>query len=263
MSRVLTTALLLLLIAAVPAVAQIPQPFPSSGPAAPGFLPRFDFAISLEHLVDDDSRFVWDAHIAGELDFVDYGVGRVTFGAAYETVLGNEFQPFDPEQGHYTLEGAASGRAGPVEIAGVLHHVSRHLGDRAKDRPVDWNMLGGRVRAGGRRGRSAFDARVDLRRTIQKSFVDYTWELNGAARVQSDVTPHVAVIAGGGGRILATDGSRGRGTQHGLRGEGGVRLSGQSAALELIVAVERRVDPYQLEFASVTWVAAGFRLTSR
>jgi hypothetical protein len=63
--------------------------------------------------------------------------------------------------------------------------------------------------------------------------------------------------------FLGTDGSQDRGTQVGLREEGGVRLVGKAAAIELFVAVERRVDPYPLEFGVSTWVTTGFRLVSR
>ena len=65
-----------------------------------------------------------------------------------------EFRQFDPNQGNYTLEGSGSVRAGPIEVAGVFHHVSRHLSDRPKRFPVDWNMIGGRIRAATARGRS-------------------------------------------------------------------------------------------------------------
>jgi hypothetical protein len=42
-----------------------------------------------------------------------------------------------------------------------------------------------------------------------------------------------------------------------------VRLTGSGAAVELFLAVERRIDPYPLEFGSATWATAGFRLLSR
>ena len=99
------------------------------------FLPRYDF-----HLVrrrrspsDDDPRFSWDTHFGGDFDFVDYVAGRATFVADYEAVLGSEFRPFDPNQGNYTLEAFVVGaRRASTEVAGVFHHVSRHLSDRPK-----------------------------------------------------------------------------------------------------------------------------------
>jgi hypothetical protein len=256
----------LLLIAAPPAAAQTARLPISSVPASggdPEFLPRFDFAIGLEHLFTDEQRFVWDANLAGELDLVDFGNGRVTFAAGYENVLGSEFQPFDPEQGHYTLQGGASGRVGAVEVGGVLHHVSRHLGDRAKRRPIDWNMLGARVQTSVRTSDAEFDTRVDIRRAIHTSFVDYEWELAGDARLRVAVARRVALMAAGTAQVIGTDDTSARGTQYGMRAEGGVRLLGPAAALELFAAAERRIDPYQLEFSTATWLTAGFRLTSR
>jgi hypothetical protein len=64
-------------------------------------------------------------------------------------------------------------------------------------------------------------------------------------------------------RVLGVDGSHDRGTQVGYRGEGGVQITGKAGALELFVAVERRIDPYQLQFGTADWVTSGFRLVSR
>jgi hypothetical protein len=149
---------------AVPADAQTTWPS-QSGPRPSGveFLPRFDFLVSMEHLFSEERRFVWDANFGGDLDIVDYGGGRLTFVANYQTILGSEFRAFDPNQGNYTLEGAASARAGAFELAGVFHHVSRHLSDRPKRHPIDWNMIGGRIRGGGVRGRTELQARADVR----------------------------------------------------------------------------------------------------
>ena len=263
MSRAI--AVFLILTAVTPVAAQTARPRPAGPPGRAGtqFMPRFDFRFDLEHLSTDDPRFVWDANIAGEVDFVDFGRGRVTFGAAYENVLGREYQPFDPLQGQYVLQGSATGRVGAVEIGGLIHHVSRHLGDRSKTVPVDWNMVGARVQTAMTRGTTNLVARVDMRKATKTSFVDYEWEFSGDARAGVDVTPRVAVIAAGGVQVMTTDGTGGRGTQHGLRGEGGVRFGGERGALELFAAVERRLDPFQLQRSTMTWFATGFRLTSR
>jgi hypothetical protein len=42
-----------------------------------------------------------------------------------------------------------------------------------------------------------------------------------------------------------------------------VRLDGRMGAIELFVAVERRIDPATLEFGTLDWVAVGFRLLNR
>lgn len=238
-----------------------------SGPAddAPRvtFLSRSALNLGAEHLTSDDPRFVWDTHFGGNLDFIDYGVGRLTFAANYQAILGEEFRAFDPTQGNYELEGALSARMRPVEVAGVFYHQSRHLSDRAKRQPVDWNMVGVRVSAARRAGAMSVTASADMRGVVQHSFVDYRWELHPQARLDYAVKSTLGVLAVGQVRWLGTDGSLARGTQTGARAEGGVRLSGKGAAVELFVAVERRIDPYPLQSGTDTWAGAGFRLLSR
>jgi hypothetical protein len=257
-------ALTLVLTTAASALAQAaPTQATGAGSSGPEFLSRFDFLVGLEYLVSDDPRFVWDAYWGGDLDVIDYGRGALTFAAIYETILGNEFREFDPNQGNYMLEGSASVRARAVEVAGVFHHVSRHLSDRPKRFPVDWNMIGGRVRGNLIRGRTEIRAQVDMRGVIEKSFVDYDWEMDAVSRVRMGLTPRTSVVGTGGFRVVGVDGSRDRGDQYGWRGEGGVHFDGGAAALELFVAGERRIDPYQLEFSTATWLTTGFRLLSR
>ena len=256
-------ALLVLALAgasAAPAYAQDP-PEPRERTRVE-FLPRFDFEVSMEHLFSEETRYVWDANFGGELDIVDYGLGRGTFIANYETILGSEFRAFDPNQGNYILEGSASARFGAVEAAGVFHHVSRHLSDRPKRFPVDWNMIGGRIAGSTANDRAAALGRVDLRTVIQKTYVDYRWEIESAGALRVAIRPGVALVSSGTFRIVGVDGSRDRGTQYAARGEGGVRLDGQGAGLELFVAAERRLDPHQLEFSTVTWMTLGFRISS-
>jgi hypothetical protein len=227
------------------------------------FLPRFDFDVSLEHLLSHDVRYVWDANFGGDIDVVSVGRTRATFVARYETILGSEFRAFDPNQGNYILQGAVSSKVRAVEIAGVFHHVSRHLSDRPKRNPVDWNMVGARVAGGGERGRVAYQARVDGRGVIEHTFIDYRWELETEGAVRVDLRPRVALMTTGSYRTLGVDNSRARDTQRGGRVEGAVRLDGRDAALDLFVAFEQRIDPYQLELSTVRWTTLGFRISSR
>ena len=228
------------------------------------FLPRAAFHMGAEHLAGtNDERFTWDANLGGELDLVDYTRGRVIFVANYEAVLGEELQVFDPNQGNYILEGAMTARFSRLEAAAVFHHESRHLGDRDKDQPVDWNMIGGRVSRAFLVEGTYLDARADLRWTVQQSFVDYTWELDTNLRADHLLRPGIGVLAAGGVRYLGVDGSAGRGGQTGYRAEGGFRFEGGGGAVELFAGVERRIDPYPLEFGTATWMTAGFRLLSR
>jgi len=226
------------------------------------FLPRMAFRLGGEHLSDADERFVWEANFGGDIDVVDYGVGRLTFEANYQVILGEEIRIFDPNQGNYILAGAASARAAGFEMAGVLYHQSRHLADRPKGPAVDWNMLGGRIQREVVAGPVRFLGRADLRGTILRSYVDYRWELDTSVRTSVDLRPRVALVSLVDVRTLGVDGSRNRCTQTGARGEIGARFDGRAGGLELFVAVERRIDPYPLEFGSATWVSAGFRLVS-
>jgi hypothetical protein len=222
--------------------------------------PRYDFHLQAEHLSGDDPRFVWDADFGGEIDAVDYDYGRFTFWANYEVVMGEELRIFDPNQGNYILAGSLSLRTRAVEVAGVFYHQSRHLSDRVKVPPVDWNMMGGRIIHERASGAIEWRGLADLRKMIQRSEVDYEWELDTDARLRVALRPRVKFITGGGVRVLGVDGSRGRGTQAGYRAEAGVRVEGEAGAFELFVAGERRIDPYPVEFGTATWVKAGFRI---
>ena len=262
MNRSVLLALALLACAArVSAQTSTPAP-PAASPRVE-LLPRYAFHMGAQHLGSDDKRYVWDTNFGGELDLVAYGQVRATFEANYEAVLGEELHRFDPNQGNYILAGVVSGQVGKLELGVVYYHQSRHLSDRPKVVPVDWNMLGGRIRTEGTRGRVGLAARADLRRTVLNSFVDYSWELDSDVRVRYALHPRVAAIGASGVRLLGTDGSRDRGTQAGVREEGGVGIEGRGAAVELFVFFERRIDPYPLEIGTVTWFGAGFRLLSR
>jgi hypothetical protein len=250
---------LALLSGAIPAAAQTP-----ASPPRVEFMPRAVFHLTAEHLWGEpDRRFRWDTNFGGEMDVVDYGVGRLTFVANYQAILGDEFQVFDPNQGNYVLDGSLSARLPQVELAGVFYHQSRHLGDRRKEFPVDWNMVGVRALRTFPAGAFHVATRADLRGSIKQSFIDYTWEFDGRVRADRLVRPGVGVLLSGSVRHLGVDGSANRGGQTGYRGEAGVRLEGSGGAVELFVAAERRIDPYPTEFSTATWVAAGFRLLTR
>jgi hypothetical protein len=236
---------------------------PAFAQRAVRFIPDYEFHLAAEHLSDEDRRYVWDADFGGSIDVVDYGIGRFTFWANYEVVTGEQLRIFDPNQGNYVLAGSASARFAGFEVAGVFYHQSRHLSDRIKILPVDWNMLGGRILRKGTRGRVEWEGLADLRKTIQHSFVDYTWELDTSARARVALRPRVKVIAAAGVRALGVDGSRHRGTQTGVRSEAGLRLEGDRGAIEVFVAGERRIDPYPVEVGSAAWATTGFRLVSK
>jgi hypothetical protein len=225
--------------------------------------PRYDFHLNAEHLSHDDPRYVWDMNYGGELDLFAYRSTRMTFVANYQAMLGEQMWEFDPNQGNYVLGGSLMTVINGVEVGPVFYHQSRHLSDRAKDFPVDWNMLGGRVAKHIEEGGTTLDLRLDLRRTIQRTYVDYQWELDAGGIAQFRLHPHLALVGRGFLRRLTVDGSRNRGTQTGGRVDGGIRIDGAKGAVEFFLAVERRIDPYQLEFGTERWTSVGMRLLSR
>lgn len=254
-----------LLAIAMTAVATPLMAQPAEPPSTPRieFLPRVVFHMGAEHLSGEDPRFIWDADFFGEVDLLDYGAGRGTFVANYEVLLGDELREFDPNQGNYILEGSASYRLPGLEVAGVFYHQSRHLADRPKLHAIDWNMMGGRVQADRAIGRARLAVRADVRGVVKRSFVDYRWEVDTRVRSDVPIRSRFGLLFRTDVRILGVDGSRERGTQTGVRAEGGVRFEGPAGAVELFVSGERRIDPYQLEFGTVTWSTFGFRLLSR
>ena len=105
MRGVLASACLCLALA-VPAFAQQPEPLPDP-PATPQFLSRYDF-----HLSAAGSSAATITHASrGTRTGAATSTSSTTSPAGcqflvdYQAVLGNEFRPFDPNQGNYTLGG--------------------------------------------------------------------------------------------------------------------------------------------------------------
>jgi hypothetical protein len=244
-----------------PAFAQIASTAPGPAVSAPGALSRFRFHLGAVRVTVDDPRFRWDADLGGDIDLVDWGGGRVTFLANYEVVLGDERRAFEPVHGNYTLDLSGSVRTTYGEFMGLFHHVSRHLSDRSKPEPVDWNMVGVRFMTPFSRGRLSATGAAHALWTVQHSFVDYDAEYGVEGRLDYELGGRRTVFTGGALHLFKTDPSvGGRERQAGARLEGGVRLAGRAAAVELIAAVERRVDDDPLRFSVRPWGFFGFRL---
>jgi len=264
--RSVVASVSLCLCAAATAVAQTPLPSPEHASSAPAFLAHYNFHLSADALSkSDDQRFTWQTHFGGDLDLLDYVVGRANVLIDYEAVLGNEIRAFDPNQGNYTLEVSASARAGATELAGIFHHVSRHLGDRPKRFAIAWNELGVRVLRRLDAADTTVDAQASIGRIVQHSYVDYSWTGNADLVVRRRLTPVVGAFAHGFGELVAVDASvAGRKRrQLGGRIDAGVRLNGRAGALELFAGVERRVDADPLDRQPQHWVLAGFRFVNR
>lgn len=254
-------ACLLLVRAGAAAGQTLLAPAPAPAPAAPTFISRYDFHLAAAALSIDDERFSWDTHFGGDIDLVDYVGGRINFLADFEAVLGSEFRPFDPNQGNYTLEGSASGRIGSLEIAGVFHHLSRHLSDRPKRFGVSYNSIGARVLDRVTVAGNVIDVRASVGKVVQNSFLDYAWTADADVRVLHPLNTVASVYARGTGEFFGIDRSlSGRDRQQGGRIEGGLRLEGHAGAIEIFAGYERRVDAFQTDLRPLGWGFAGFRL---
>jgi hypothetical protein len=238
------------------------QPLAAS-PSGAEFMSRFDFHMSAAGLSDPDPRFSWDTHWGGDFDFVDYVRGRLMFLADYQVVLGDENRLFDPNQGNYTLAVSGSLRVKGAELAGVLHHVSRHLSDRPNREAVAYNALELRLMRRLDLGRQSLDVRIEGGPVIARAFVDYEWIGMFDTTFRHRVSPHTAIY---GRAFLENYGVDpdiiGRGTQHGARLEAGVRLTGRGGAFDLFGGYERVVDAFPLDRQSRQWAFAGFRLAN-
>ncbi len=248
-------------LGAAPVVARAQSP----GAARPvRFLSDYTFHLAAQHLGSNDERFVWDADFGGAIDLVDYGSGRLQFLANYNVGLGEQIRRFDPNQGNYQLDLSASRRLGANEFSGVFHHLSRHLSDRPKIVPVDWNMVGGRWSRLDPRDRLRVDSSAHLLGVVERSFVDYRWEAAGRVALRTPVSSVVDVMASAELRLIGVERAiANRDQQHGWRVESGVHLAGSGAAVELFVAAEQRIDAYPTERAPARWATAGFRFVSR
>jgi len=250
----------LILALAGSAVAQEPLTHP---PFRPEFLPRYDFLILLAGLDSNDNRFSWDARAAADLDVVDYVVGRASVRAEYEVFMGNEQQLFDPNQSLYTLEASSSFRAGPTEVAAVLHHLSRHLSDRANRQGIGMNVAGGRVLRRIPVAGATLDLRADAGWVIMRSYLDYTSRAQIDLVARRPLTLHLGLLGRAFGETYGVNPKiAGRDRQNGGRLEGGVRISGRAAALELFAGYERVVDADPLARRPGRWAFGGFRVVN-
>lgn len=240
--------------------AQSPHPL-DGAPGKADFMPRFDWKMSAALLAHPDPRFTWDTHWAGDFDLFSYPKGRASFLADYQALLGSEFRPFDPYQSNYLLEASGSYFAGKTEVAAVLSHISRHLGDRPKRLAVAENSLGPRVmrRFGG--DTQSIDIRVDIRKVIAQAYVDYTWidQLDLTARRR--LSPRNTLYGRAYGEIITVDPLlAGRGTQRGGKVEAGVKVQGGTAAMEFFAGGEQMIDADPLDRKPRRWAYVGFRL---
>jgi len=228
------------------------------------FLPRFDFAISLASLASSDPRFSYDGRATADFDVVDYVNGRTSVFAQYQVVLGNQLRSFDPNQSNYTLEGSSSLRLHGIEVAGVFHHLSRHLSDRPNVQSIAFNAVGGRVLHHFERGKTGIDVRADVERVVQHAFLDYSWVAQMHATARRPFNTMMTVFGRATFETYGVDRAiAGRSQQNGGRVEGGLLINGVRAALEMYAGREQVVDAYPLERTIKRFSFIGFRLQAK
>ncbi len=212
-----------------------------------------------------DQRFSWDTHFGGSFDIADLVVARLGVVADYQAVLGSEYRPFDPNQSSYTLEGFISARINAdTEVAGIFHHVSRHLSDRPKPFAVAYNEVGARVMHHMKLAAATIDVDLEGGRATQRSYDDYTWLGEMHVLVRHAISPRLGVFGHGSGQLFAVDEAvANRGTQAGGAIEAGLRVTGRAGVLEIFAGYEKRVDADPLDRLSQRWGLAGFRLLSK
>ena len=177
----------------------------------------------------------------------------------------SEFRALRSEPGQLHARGRRCRRAPRgVEAAAVFHHVSRHLSDRAKRQAggLEHDRRPGRARRareGAPSSRAALISGASCRSRSSTTAGSSTRHARARVRVSRD-----------GGAVCGRRRAGARRRRH-ARPRDAVRLprrrrraARRDAAprVELFVAGERRIDPYPLEFATATWVTAGFRLLS-
>jgi hypothetical protein len=225
---------------------------------------RFDWWMSASLLQHPDPRFTWDTHWAGDFDLFSYPKGRASFLADYQALLGSEFRPFDPYQSNYLLEASGSLFSGKTEVAGVLSHISRHLGDRPKRVAVAENSLGPRImrRVGSDAG--SIDVRVDVRRVIARAYDDYTWIEQLDLTVRRRVSRRNSLYGRGYGELIQVDSAlANRGNQRGGKVEVGLKVQGRSGAMEFFGGGEQMIDADPLDRLPRRWGYIGFRLLGK
>lgn len=253
------------LLAFAPAAFAQTEPRPAaSTSASKGLMTRSAFSVTVAGMETDDPRFSLTERGRADLDLVEYRRSRINLFIDTELVMGSERRAFDLNQANIVFEVSASYRVSRFDIAGVVHHVSRHVVDREFDRVPAWHTVGSRINWAIVTSKSTMDISADYGRIVQHTFVDYVWTSQLTLRVDRTVGARAHVFATGSGGWVGVDRSvLGRDRQNGARIEGGVHLLGQRASLDLFAAHERRVDGYPSSRDASSWLEFGFRLGTR
>lgn len=212
----------------------------------------------------DDPRFSLVQRSRADLDLFSFRKGRVNFLVDSELVMGSERRAFDLNQANVIFEASASYGLGPIDVAAVAHHVSRHVVDREFDRVPAWHTIGARAGHVFLPRQATIDISLEYGRIVQHTFVDYAWTSQLTIRLDRTIRSATHVFASGSGGFVGVDGAvLNRGRQAGGRVESGVHVVGARATADLFAAYERRVDGYPTSREPSSWMEFGFRLGAR
>ena len=212
----------------------------------------------------EDPRFSLVERNRADVDLAAYRRGRINFFIDTELVMGSERRAFDLNQANIIFETSASYGVGLFDIAGVVHHVSRHVVDREFDRVPAWHTIGPRIERTIVTPNSTTDIMADYGYVVQHTFVDYSVDEPAHAQGRPKGGARAHVFASGRTGWVGVDRPvLGRTPQNGSRIEGGVHLPGQRALFDLFAAHERRVDGYPTSREPSSWLEFGFRLVTR
>ena len=237
----------------------------TTAPRAYGFLTAFRTTVDVKHLngVDADELFNWDADVSFDIDVVDAGPFRGNLFISIETIVGSEIRGVDPNQNNYTADVSVFARLPRGELSATLHHVSRHLSDRATRDSVAWNSVG--VGYGGRfaLGRFELDTGVRALWTVERAGVDYEAEYVGYAHVVRPLDERLALFGSAEGVTVHVAPVRlNHSDPQGGRVEGGLRITTGVSAVDLFVAWEQRIDLTSDRRERTRWAQLGIRLTT-
>jgi len=238
-------------------------PGPSGGEPS-GFLPRSAFFVSIAGMQTDDPRFSLVQRTRADLDLFSYRKGRVNFLIDTELVMGSERRAFDLNHANVIFEMSSSYGLGPIDVAVVVHHDSRHVVDREFDRVPAWHTIGARGEHVFLKQQSTIDISLEYGRVVQHTFVDYRWTSQLTIRFDRALRSGTHAFASGSGGLIGVDRAvLNRGRQTGARTEGGVSFVAERATVDLFAAYERRVDGYPTSREPSSWFEFGFRLGAR
>jgi hypothetical protein len=98
---------------------------------------------------------------------------------------------------------------------------------------------------------------------VAHATVDYRWTADFDVVVRHRLNDRFGLYARSWGELLGVAASSQRDSQKSAHIEGGVRVDGRGAALELFAGYERRADANPFDQQPLKWGLAGFRLVNK